>query len=91
LFLFVEETKMATGGGQIYLFFFFWFASLPERQIWPLVAGSLPLVIGVDCSHPQWPDLSFFLFFFFGNVAKGGRWVVALFTGGGRWIIYLVA
>jgi hypothetical protein len=54
------------------------------------VAGSLPLAVGVDRGHPQWPYLS--SFFFFGSpekspeVAAGGgvrrrRWVV----GGGRW------
>jgi hypothetical protein len=25
---------------------------------------SLPLAVGVNRSHPQWPDLSFFFFFF---------------------------
>jgi hypothetical protein len=45
--------------------FFFFFVGSPERQIWPLrVAGSLPLAVGVDRSHPQWPDLSFFFFLF---------------------------
>jgi hypothetical protein len=51
--------------GSIYLFFVFLFAGSLERQIRPLrVAGSLPLAVGVDRGHPQWPDLSFFFFFF---------------------------
>jgi hypothetical protein len=37
------------------------------------VAGSLPLAVGVDRGHPQWPDLSFFFFLFDGKVAGGGR------------------
>jgi hypothetical protein len=40
---------------------------------------SLSLAVGVDCSHPQWSDLSFFLSFT-GKVAGGGR---RLFAGGG--------
>jgi hypothetical protein len=36
-----------------FFFFFFEFAGSPERQIRPLrVAGSLPLAVGVDRSHP---------------------------------------
>jgi hypothetical protein len=89
LFLFVEETKMATGSGQIYLFFFGLLVRWRDKYGPPRVAGSLPLVVGVDRGHPQWPNLSFF--FFFENVAEGGRWVAALFTRGGRWVIYLVA
>jgi hypothetical protein len=76
--------------GSIYLFFFFWFASSPKRQIGPLrVAGSLPLAVGVDRGHPQWPDL--FSSFFFSlekspEKAVGGgicspEWAV----GGGEW------
>jgi hypothetical protein len=34
---------------------------------------SLPLAVGVDRGHLQWPDLFFFLFI--GKVARGGRWV----------------
>jgi hypothetical protein len=52
------------------------------------VAGSLPLAVGVDRGHPQWPDLSF-LFFSpekSPEVAAGGgvhrrKWA----AGGGRW------
>jgi hypothetical protein len=42
---------------------------------------SLPLAVGVDRGHPQWPDLSLFFFFFTG---EGGGWRL-LFAGGGRW------
>jgi hypothetical protein len=62
--------------GSIYFFFFFWFGS-PERQIGPLrMAESLPLAIGVDRSHPQWPDLSFFFFFSSPKMSSedGGGW-----------------
>jgi hypothetical protein len=90
----VDRSPLAAGS--IYLFFF-WFAGLPERQIWPMrVAGSLPLAIGVDRGQPKWPDLSFFFFFFVGlpemSPEVGGvwRWVAALFAGGGRWVIYLI-
>jgi hypothetical protein len=77
--------------GSIYLFFFFWFGS-PERQIWLLrMVGSLPLAVGVDRGHPQWPDLSSSSFFVTENVTGGRRWVAALFAGGGRWVIHLVA
>jgi hypothetical protein len=34
---------------------------------------SLPLAIGVDRGHPQWPDLSLF-FFFFGCLPKRQKW-----------------
>jgi hypothetical protein len=40
---------------------------------------SLPLAVGVDRGHPQWPDLSLFFFFFTG---EGGGWRL-LFAGGG--------
>jgi hypothetical protein len=43
---------------------------------------SLPLAIGVDRGHPQWPDL---FFFFVGKVAgEGGGWR-RLLAEGGRW------
>jgi hypothetical protein len=44
------------------------------------VAGSLPLAIGVDCGHPQWPDLSLFFFF----VRRKSRWRWAANGGGWR-------
>ena len=68
----------ATLSGRIYLLFFFFGSS--ERQIWPLrVARSLPLAVGVDRGHPQWSDLSFFIFIFCftEKFAGGGRWVTA--------------
>jgi hypothetical protein len=40
---------------------------------------SLPLAVGVDCGHPQWPDL--FLFFFFFLPEKSPERAV----GGGKW------
>jgi hypothetical protein len=39
---------------------------------------SLPLAVGVDRGHPQWPDLSLFF------IGEGGGWRL-LFAGGGRW------
>jgi hypothetical protein len=49
----------------------------PERQKWPLgVAGSLPLAVGFDRGHPQWPDLSSF-FLFARKFAEGG-WRMAV-------------
>jgi hypothetical protein len=59
-----------------------WVTARPSRghgrEHWSLV---------VDCSHPQWPDLSFSsLFFFFAEkVTKGGWWVAA----SGQVILYL--
>jgi hypothetical protein len=52
---------------------------------------SLPLAIGVDRSHPQWPDL----FFFCQKSRRRGRWVAAsarrrwAVVRGGVWV-YLV-
>jgi hypothetical protein len=91
--------------GSMYRFFFFffsfsfsfsfsWCAGSLERETWPLrVAGSLPLAVGVDRGHPQWPDLSFFLFFLVrrkcrrmwvvGGGAVSRRWAVDFF---GCWI-----
>jgi hypothetical protein len=51
------------------------------------VAGSLPLAVGVDRGHPQWPDLSFFFLPEKSpEVAAGGgvrrqRWA----AGGDKW------
>jgi hypothetical protein len=71
--------------------FFFSLVGSPERPL--RVAGSLPLAVGVDRGHPQWPDL-FFFFLFAGKVAGGGRrmavdggvrrrrWVVGFLFGG---------
>jgi hypothetical protein len=41
---------------------------------------SLPLAVGVDRGHPQWPDLFFSARIVAGD--GGGRW--RLFAGGGR-------
>jgi hypothetical protein len=76
------EWIAATPSGRIYVSFFFffffffsWCSGSPERETWPLrVAGSLPLVVGVDLGHPQAagsgsrpPPVagSMYLFFFF--------------------------
>jgi hypothetical protein len=49
------------------------------------VAGSLPLAVGVDHGHPQWPDLFSFFLFFAGKVAREGGGRRHLFARGGRW------
>jgi hypothetical protein len=43
---------------------------------------SLPLVVGVDRGHPQWPDLS--LFFFSPERAVGGGFCSPEVGDGGR-------
>jgi hypothetical protein len=47
---------------------------------------SLPLAVGVDRGHPQWPDL---FFFFFPAGEGGGR--QCLLAGGGRWAAQVAA
>jgi hypothetical protein len=63
----------------------YWVTARPSRghgrENWSLV---------VDCSHPQWPNLSlsslfFFFFFFTEKVIEGGWWVAA----SGQVILYL--
>jgi hypothetical protein len=48
------------------------------------VAESLPLAVGVDRGHPQWPDL-FSSFFFAGKVVGEGGGRRRLFARGGLW------
>jgi hypothetical protein len=58
---------------------------------------SLPLAVGVDRGHPQWPDLSFifFIFFFFAGSHRRGWWLpasvrqrwVAGGGGDGIWVV----
>jgi hypothetical protein len=73
-FLFAEETKMATGGGQISLplaigwiaatrngWFYLFILFFVGKTKMAIGGGriSLPLAVWVDHGHPQWPDLFF--------------------------------
>jgi hypothetical protein len=44
---------------------------------------SLPLAVGMDCSHPQWLDL---LLFFVGKVIGDGRWMATSVRWSWRWV-----
>jgi hypothetical protein len=46
---------------------------------------SLPLTVGVDCGHPQWPDLLFFFLPEKSSERAVGGGVCSLEVGGGTW------